>query len=158
MNPFNRESDPDRHDIWHRLVTIDCEAFAVGDWSRIEPDFDADAFEGLRCSYSTNPDDWKIVFSTLDSYRDSWLAASNEFRVKQFANLPHGDVLLARTHLELIDIKGDRALAHKKFHGDVLTADGSLLADQRQTLYRLHKRGDTWKIVGFLGQLPLLHI
>jgi hypothetical protein len=98
------------------------------------------------------------VFPTLESYRDSWLAASNEFRAKQFAGLSHGEVLVARTHLELIDIKGDRALAHKKFHGDVLMADGSRLVDQRQTLCRLHKRGDKWKIVGFLGQLPLIHI
>jgi hypothetical protein len=37
-------------------------------------------------------------------------------------------------------------------------ADGSSLTDRRQTLFMLHKRGGTWKIVGFLGQLPLLHV
>jgi hypothetical protein len=155
MNPFDSQIDPDRHEIWARLVAADCEAFATNDWRRIEQDFDADTFEGVRCNHSTNPDDWKIVFPDLDSYRDSWLAASEEFRAKEFAELSHVEALLARTHLDEIDIRRDRALVHKKFYGEVLLADGTSLADRRQTLYRLHRRGDRWRIVGFFGQLPL---
>jgi hypothetical protein len=162
MNPFDGQFDPDRHNIWQRLVAVDCEAFAAGKWSMIEGDFDAEAFEGVRCFHSTNPDDWKIVFPNLASYRDSWLAASAEFRAKKFANCSHLEALLVRCHLTEIDIQGDRALAHKKFYGEVLLADGSHLADRRQTLYRLHRlrqarpEGDQWKIVGFFGQLPLV--
>jgi hypothetical protein len=155
MNPFDCKPDPDRHYIWQRLVAIDCEAFAIGDWSMIERDFDGEAFEGVRCFHSTNPDDWKIVFPELASYRDSWLAASEQFRAKTFAKLSHLEALLARTHLTAIDIHGDRALAHKKFFGDVELADGSQLADRRQTLYRLHRRNSAWKVVGFFGQLSL---
>jgi hypothetical protein len=155
MNPFNRQTDPDRCEIWQRLVAADCEAFAIGDWSHIESDFDAASFEGVRCFHSTNPDDWKIAFPNLASYRDSWLVASQEFRAKQFANVTHLDALLARSHLKEIDIRSDRALAHKKFFGKVLLADGSYLADRRQTLYRLQRRGNGWRIVGFFGQLPL---
>ena len=155
MNPFDCKSNPDRHYIWQRLIAIDCEAFAIGDWSMIEADFNAEAFEGVRCFHSTNPDDWKIVFPNLASYRDSWLSASVQFRSKEFAKLSHYEALLARTHLGEIDIQGDRALAHKKFFGEVPMAGGLHLADRRQTLYRLHRRGDAWKIVGFFGQLPL---
>jgi hypothetical protein len=155
MNPFDRGTDPDRHTIWQRLVAVDCEAFALGDWSMIEDDFDAEVFEGVRCFQSGNPDDWRIVFPDLASYRESWLAASAQFRARKFAKLSHLDALLARTHLDEIDIAGDRALAHKKFFGDVELADGSLLADRRQTLFRLHRRGGLWKIVGFFGQLTL---
>jgi hypothetical protein len=155
MNRFDHRTDPDRHYIWQRLVAADCEAFVLGDWSTIENDFDADAFEGVRCFHSTNPDDWKIVFPDLASYRDSWLAASAEFRAKRFATLSHLEALLARTHLDEIEINGDRALAHKKFFGDVLLADGTVLNDRRQTLFRLNKREGEWKIAGFLGQLPL---
>jgi hypothetical protein len=57
--------------------------------------------------------------------------------------------------LDRIQIEGDRALAHKKFFGDVQLADGLTLADRRQTLFRLNKRDDVWKIIGFFGQLPL---
>lgn len=156
MNPFHFQKNADRYNIWQRLVAADCEAFAAGDWSMIENDFDADAFEGVRCFHSTNPDDWKIVFSDLASYRESWLAASSEFRAKKFATVTHLEALLARTHLDEIDIQGVRALAHKKFFGELLLADGSTLAERRQTLYRLHRRGRIWKIVGFFGQLPLV--
>jgi hypothetical protein len=158
MNPFECQIEPDRHVIWERLIAADCDAFSRGDWSVIEADFDADAFEGVRCFHSTNPDDWKIVFPTLEEYRVSWLAASEEFRAKRFANPSHCEVLLARNHLDLIDVAGDRALAHKKFYGDVSMEDGSRLADRRQTLFRLHKRDGKWKIIGFLGQLPLPRI
>lgn len=156
MNPFDQRIDLVRHKIWQRLVAADSEAFSLGDWSMIEQDFDATAFEGVRCFHSTNPAEWKIVFPDLGSYRDSWLAASEEFRARKFAKLTHLEALLARSHLNEIDIHGDRALAHKKFFGEVALEDGSTLADRRQTLYRLHRRGGLWKIVGFFGQLPLL--
>jgi hypothetical protein len=155
MNPFSRQGDPDRYAIWARLVAADCEAFASGDWPAIENDFDPDSFEGVRCSHSTNPDDWKISFPTLASYRDSWLTASAEFRLKKFAGLSHLEALMTRTHLDDIDLNGDRAIAVKKFHGEVFLADGSKLADRRQTLFRLHRKNGIWKIVGFFGQLPL---
>ncbi len=155
MNPFDRESEPDRHRIWQRLVAVDCEAFAAGNWAMIECDFDADAFEGVRCFHSSNPDDWKIDFPDLASYRDSWLAAAKEFRDREFAKVSHLEALLIRTHLDQIEIRGDRALARKKFFGDVPRDDGTVLMDRRQTLFRLHRRADGWKIVGFLGQLPL---
>jgi hypothetical protein len=155
MNPFDCRTDADRHEIWQRLVTADCAAFAVGDWSMIENDFDAEAFEGVRCFHSINPDDWKIVFPDLASYRDSWLAAAKEFRNRKFAAVSHSEALMVRTHLDEIDICGDRALAHKKFFGEVPYDDGSILADRRQTLFRLQKRNGSWKIVGFFGQLPL---
>lgn len=155
MNPFDARNDPDRHEIWHRLVLADGEAFAVGNWSLIESDFDAEHFEGVRCFHSSNPDDWKIVFPDLASYRDSWLAASELFRSKQFAKYSHLEALLARAHMDEIDIHGDHALAHKKFYGGVQLADGSYLTDRRQTLFRLQRRRGVWKIVGFFGQLPL---
>jgi hypothetical protein len=155
MNPFNRQSEPDRHEIWERQVAVDCWAFAIGDWPMIANDFDAEEFEGVRCFHSSNPDDWKIVFPDIASYRESWLAASVEFRAKKFAGISHVEALLARTHLSEIDIWGDRALARKKFFGEVPLADGTILADRRQTLYRLRRRGEAWKVIGFFGQLPL---
>jgi ketosteroid isomerase-like protein len=65
------------------------------------------------------------------------------------------EAVLRRTHLKQIDINGDRALAHKKFSGTINLADGTTISGSRQTIYRLHKQRGVWKIVGFLGQLPL---
>jgi hypothetical protein len=156
MNPFDEHLDSDRHQIWQRLVAVDCEAFAVGDWSAVKEDFDAAAFEGVRCFHSTNPDDWKIAFPDLASYRESWLEASTQFRAKPFAEISHVEALLLRTHMDQIDIRGDRALAHKKFYGEVRLADGHVLADRRQTLFWLQRKNSRWKIIGFFGQLPLI--
>ena len=153
-NPFD-EADFDRRYIWQRLVAVDSDAFVRGDWLMIEADFDADRFEGIRCGNSLDPDDWKIAFARLDDYRDAWLAASVEFLAKQFVGMSHREAVYRRTRLTQIDIAGDRALAHKEFSGTLKLADGSTLSGSRQTLYRLHRIAGVWKIVGFLGQLPL---
>ena len=166
-NPFDRERDPDRHCIWDRLIIADTQAFVAGDWAAIEADFDREHFEGIRCNHSTNPADWTIAFPRLDDYRESWLAASREFLAKEFLDLSHREAIYRRCRIDRIDVAGDRALAHKKFSGDVPLADGSTLSGSRQTIYRLHRiaraggvggaggAGGVWKIVGFLGQLPL---
>jgi hypothetical protein len=121
---------------------VDTGAFAAGDFSLIEVDFGAEAFEGIRCFNSSNPDDWKVVFPDLASYRASWLQASQEWRGRPRAEAVRE--LLSRVVLTQIEIRGERALAHKKF-----------VRAGRQTLYRLHKQNGVWKIVGFIGFLPL---
>ena len=121
----------------------------------IENDFDIANFEGIRCGNSTNPDEWRIVFPRLADYRDAWLAAAKDFAKKQFIDRSPLEALTSRCRLEQIDIAGEIALAHKKFSGEVNCADGSTLSGNRQTLYRLRKRDGKWKIVGFLGYLPL---
>jgi hypothetical protein len=153
-NPFP-SADADRQYIWQRQIIADSEAFAAGDWKMIENDFDAEHFEGLRAMNSTNPDDWQIVFPSLESYRDSWLALSAEFRKQKFAGLSPLEVLYARCSLGRIVINEDRAFAVKKFVGIVQRENGSTISGSRQTVYRLHHLNGQWKIVGFLGFLPL---
>ena len=155
LTPFDRATDPDRHHIWQRLIIADSEAFLRTDWQSIADDFDADHFEGIRCHDSPNPADWTLAFPTLESYRDSWLESSRKFLSRPFADVTHRDAIYTRTHLTTIDLAADRALAHKQFFGDLPMADGSTLTTRRQTLYRLHRKSSAWKIVGFLGQLPL---
>ena len=155
INPFDPNTDPDRHTIWQHLIAIDSDAFVLGDWTMIEGDFDAESFEGIRCNHSSNPDDWVIALPRLEDYRDGWLAASRDFLKKQFVAITHREAVYRRCRLTQIDINGDRALAHKKFSGDIPLIDGTTLSGSRQTLYRLHRQAGMWKIVGFLGQLPL---
>lgn len=154
-NPFDAAGDSDRHHLWQRLVAADSDAFAAGDWAAIEGDFDAERFEGIRCHNSANPDNWELAFPTLASYRDSWLVAAKDFAKKRFVGLTNREALYARTCIDRIDLAGDRALCHKKFSGDLKLADGTMHTGSRQTLYRCHRIGGAWKIVGFLGFLPL---
>ena len=155
INPFDAVADADRHWIWQHLIAIDSDAFVLGDWSMIEGDFDADNFEGIRCNHSPDPDRWELAMPRLADYRDGWLAASREFLKKQFVGITHREAVYRRCRLTQIDIAGDRCLAHKQFSGELPLADGTTLSGSRQTLYRLHRRAGAWKIVGFLGQLPL---
>lgn len=155
LNPFDPPADPERHHLWQRLVMADCEAFLAGDWSSIDNDFDAEHFEGIHCFGSTDPDKWRVTFPTLQDYRQSWQEASLQFLTRRFSGLTHRQALFARTHLTHIEITGNRALCQKQFFGELPLADGSLLTGGRQTLYRLHRKGRVWLIVGFLGQLPL---
>jgi hypothetical protein len=155
LNPFDPATNRDRHFVWDRLIRADTEAFVTSNWSMIEADFDAAHFEGIRCHHSIDPDDWTIVFPRLEDYRDSWLLASADFLKKRFVNLTHAQAIYRRCRLDRIDLLGDRALVHKKFSGEVPLADGTTLSGSRQTLYRLHRADGQWKIVGFLGQLPL---
>jgi hypothetical protein len=154
-NPFDVADDADRHAIWRILIAADSEAFVAGEWSRVKDEFDA-CFEGIRCNASANPADWRIAFPTLDTYRDAWLAASREFLARRFEGLCHLEAVYARTRLRQIDLTGARALAHKHFFGHFRQADGTVYSPgNRQTIYRMHKQRGQWKIVGFLGQLPL---
>ena len=142
MNPFDATADPDRHAIWQMLMAKDSEAFVRQDWSMVADDFDTESFEGVRCGNSTNPDNWRIVFPRLEDYRDAWLSAARDFATKRFEGMTPFEAVMSRCRLEQIDISGRIALAHKKFL-------------DRQTLYRLRNRAGDWKIVGFLGYLPL---
>jgi len=155
VNPFHPAEDADRRLLWDRLVRADSEAFVAGDWAAIDADFDGEQFEGIRCDQSADPVDWHIAFPTLASYRDNWLELSRQFLARRFVGLSHRQAIFARTHLTRIDIAGDRALCHKRFFGDLPLADGTMLTGARQTLYRVHRQRGVWKVVGFLGQLPL---
>jgi hypothetical protein len=154
-NPFDARTDADRHAIWDRLIVADTEAFVAHDWSAIAGDFAADHFEGVRCGQSSNPKNWTIAFPTLDAYRDSWLLASRDFLAKEFRDGTHREAVYRRCRIRRIDLAGDRALAFKEFTGEVPLADGSTLSGDRLTIYRLHRIDGRWRIVGFLGQLPL---
>src|SRR3954453_22343508 len=99
INPFDVTKDSDRHYIWQRLVAVDSDAFVLGDWSMIEADFDAEHFEGIRAHGSANPDDWRIAFADLASYRDSWLDVSRQFLAKRFVGITHREAVYRRTRL-----------------------------------------------------------
>ncbi len=142
--------------MWEMLHARDSEAFVTGDWDLVEGDFDAQNFEGIVCGGVYDPDKWQVTYPTVASYRDVWKVMSRDFlAMKLPAGVTHRELIYRVTRLDVIEITGDRALAHKKFLGEQVLADGSVYRLKGQTLYRLHRRGSGWKIVGFVGYLPL---
>ncbi|MEM7441769.1 MAG: hypothetical protein AAF414_00420 [Pseudomonadota bacterium] len=152
VNPFP-DDDEDRRAIWEMLVTRDIDAFIAADWMAVDGDFDRPCFLGINAGRNANPDDWKLAFPSLEDYRDEWLRQANEFAAQSFAEDTRAAIFRA-TKLTDIEIRGDQALAHKKFDGIVRRSDGGTETLNWQTVYYCRKRDNRWLISGFTGYLP----
>ncbi|WP_018237392.1 hypothetical protein [Ensifer sp. BR816] len=151
-NPFPG-GDAARHSIWEMLVTRDIDAFLSADWSMVAGDFVEDGFIGIDGKRKTDPDDWRLTFPSLAAYREEWLRQARDFAEQSFAE----DVrtaIFTTTTLEDIEVSGDRALARKKFDGEIRKADGSVDVLKWQTVYYCRLHEGRWKISGFTGYLP----
>ena len=151
-NPF-AGADPDRAAIWDMLVYRDIDAYLAVDWEAVADDFLSDEFFGIDAGKSRNADRWQPLFSSLDAYREVWIAQARETREKADPDTIRA-ALFALTTLTQIDIDGGFALAHKKFDGRVPNRDGSSERLQWQTHYYCKKVAAAWKIRGFTGYLP----
>jgi hypothetical protein len=150
-NPF--VDDADRTAIWTMLVPRDIAAFVRADWSMVEPDFAAEDFVGLNGNGAANPDAWRIGFPNLAAYRDEWLRQAQAAQQVVYAEDQEAAIHRA-TSLTEIEISGDRAVAHKKFDGEIRLADGGVERLNWQTLYFCRHIEGRWKLTGFVGYLP----
>lgn len=151
-NPFLPE-DKDRHSIWEMLVNRDIKAFTNEDWSNIADDFIKENFMGIDAGQLENPDAWKLNFSHLEAYKNEWLKQARQFRETEWGEDIEA-ALFRITVLRDIEIRNDSALAHKKFFGHIVKANGDRMPANWQTLYRCRKIKGTWKIAGFCGYMP----
>jgi hypothetical protein len=151
-NPFPA-ADPDRHAIWEMLVRRDIDAFLGQDWGMVDGDFIADGFLGINAYRSDIPDSWRVGFPTLAHYRDEWLRQAAVTAATAYAE-PLREALFRVTNLRDIDVAGDIAVAHKKFDGTVLRADGGKDVLLWQTLYFCRRHEGRWKLTGFVGYMP----
>jgi hypothetical protein len=151
-NPFP-STDTARSAIWEMLVLRDIDAFLTASWSMVEDDFIADGFIGINGNKDSNPDNWRLSFPDLASYRDEWLRQAADFADQKFDEDPR-TAIFTTTTLESIEIKGETALVRKKFDGGIKKADGSFDVMRWQTLYYCRLHEGRWKISGFTGYLP----
>jgi hypothetical protein len=149
-NPF--PNDPDRSAIWDMLVERDIAAYVSQYWAMVAGDFIEVGFIGVHAHKSPNPDDWTLAFPTLAAYREEWLRQAAESAATKFAE-PLGEGIHRVTNLEQIEINGGSAIAHKKFDGRIVLADGTFDVLNWQTLYFCRKQGGRWKISGFVGYM-----
>lgn len=151
VNPF--PNDPDRAALWEILIARDIEAFIRADWSLVADDFHADGFLGVDGRFLPNPDSWCLSFPDLASYRDEWLRQAADFAATAYAE----DTRLAlyrALSLRDIEINGNAAICHKKFHGHIARTSGPPDTLNWQTLYYARKIDGRWKLTGFTGYLP----
>jgi reactive intermediate/imine deaminase len=134
------------------LVERDTLAFLAGDWSMVKEDFYEDGFVGI--AGPSNPDHWRIRYDSLASYREDWLRSSKEYFEEELAEADKAEFLFEATVLRDIEIRGDHALAHKKFDGCASTTRNKQIVLRWQTVYHLRRMEGRWFIAGFTGYLP----
>lgn len=152
-NPFDPSTDSDKAAIWNMLVLRDIDAYIAADWSLVADDFIADKFMGIDAKNNKNPADWKMAFPCLQDYKTLWLEQALAAQKIKYAE----DLRAAihkLTQLTDIEINQHKAIACKKFDGQIKMADGSIDQLNWQTLYFCEKVGNDWKITGFTGYMP----
>lgn len=98
--------------------------------------------------------DWSLRYPTVESCRDDWLRMAADYLRKPLTAADHRGLLYRMTTLDRIEIAGDRAMIWKAFDADEPLRDGGRLKASGQSLYRLHRIVEAWKIAGFVGYLP----
>lgn len=145
-NPFF-PTDKDRWQIWEMLVSRDREAFLRQDWSVVQGDFVQKGFVGIDAGGSFDPVQWQIVFPDLDAYKHEWMRQAEQYKADP-------RLLQEGMEMDLIEIQGDVALAHKHFSKALRRETGRRVLLGWQTLYQCRREGERWKITGFTGYLP----
>jgi enamine deaminase RidA (YjgF/YER057c/UK114 family) len=151
-NPFSVQ-DADRRALWDMLVSRDIRAFVREDWSMIADDFEQKDFMGIHAGFLADPDAWRLSFPDLDAYKAEWLQQARTFKATDWGEEIEA-ALFRVTVLRDIEVQHNTALAHKKFFGTILKADGHAVPVSWQTLYYCRKIREAWKITGFTGFMP----
>lgn len=154
-NPYNALADTECHAFWQILVERDSKAFAAADWSLCNGDFAHDRFEGISAHGSLNPIDWTLRYPTLESYRDDWLEMAKKFQAIPLSGVSHLELLYRMQRFAKVDISSNRAVVWKQFAADEALTNGERYQLSAQSVYRLHRLDGRWKVVGFVGYLPL---
>jgi hypothetical protein len=152
-NPYS--TDADRCELWEILIARDSDAFAASDWSVCDGDFAHDRFEGITANGSFNPVDWALRYPTVESYREDWLHMAERYLSVPLAATPHRELLYRMQSFAKVEIAEGRAIVWKQFWADEPLANGERYRISAQSVYRLHQVDGKWKIVGFVGYLPM---
>jgi hypothetical protein len=154
-NPYDAASDADRHALWQALIARDSDSFVAADWSLCDGDFAHERFEGISAHGSLDPVDWTLRYPTVESYRDDWLDMAKRYLKVPLAAVSHRELLYKMQAFAKVDVQGDRAIVWKQFRADEPLTNGDRHTICAQSVYRLHRIDGHWRIVGFVGYLPL---
>jgi hypothetical protein len=154
-NPFDSRTHADQHALWQILIARDVKAFVAANWSICENDFAHDRFEGIHAHASLDPTSWTLQYPTVDAYRNDWLEMAHTYRNVPLADIGHTDLLFKMQRFAKVEIASDRAIVCKQFRANERLTNGERYNVYAQSIYRLHRIDARWRIVGFIGYLPL---
>lgn len=152
-NPYY--ADADWRALWEILIARDSDAFAAADWAICDGDFAHERFEGISANGSFDPINWSLRYPTVESYRDDWLQMADRFLNVPLSAVRHRELLYRMQTFAKVEIADDRAIVWKQFWADEPLTSGERYQISAQSVYRLHRIDGRWKIVGFVGYLPM---
>ena len=152
-NPFQNVSDHHAQ-IWEILMQRDIFAFTRSDWDIVKDDFEKDKFFGTHANFSDDPLKWTLAFPSLKDYRESWLCQAHESAKKSYCGSLE-ERLHHITSIGPIKLVRDKAIIWKKFDGLIKTNIGETDVLRWQTIYFCQLIRSRWKIISFIGYLPL---
>ena len=147
--------DPERAFIWEMCVRRDLEAFLAADWSICANDFVSEGFSGWNAHFNSDPQEWKLGFPNLESYRDTWIKEAKDFSEKKWGPNVR-EQLYGALLLDRIEIGADAVLVHKVFDGNLVMSNGTSERLHWQSLFNIRKQDGRWKQAGFVGYLPIV--
>ncbi|PDQ35053.1 MAG: hypothetical protein B5766_07970 [Candidatus Lumbricidophila eiseniae] len=134
--------------IHNILLERDAVGFVARDWNLVKDDFDDDMFMGS--SAENGP--LRLIYPTLESYRDSWLRQARELEGCDPVTLKRQ--LLEAMSLRTVEILHGRALVTKVIKGQLDGPAGPIKLDWVTYYFlRCDQRVNRWKITGFVGYL-----
>ena len=149
-NPF--ASDRDRQKSGKCWCSRDIAAFVAADWGMVADDFIESRLPGHPRSHIVQPGRLDGSLSQPRCLQGRVAAAGGRDGRLAFAE-PLAPAIHRATSLDMIEITGDTAVAHKKFDGAIRLADGSADILNWQTLYFCRRAAGRWKITGFVGYM-----
>lgn len=152
-NPFLNKNKKHAQ-IWEMLLLRDIQAFKDCNWEYVNNDFLEDKFFGIDAKFTNDPTKWSLAFPTLKHYKACWLEQAHASAKKEYCE-PINYSLHKVSYLDNIEIQENKAAVWKKFNGAIKLKDGTEETLSWQTIYFCEKLEKDWKIISFIGYLPL---
>jgi hypothetical protein len=149
-NPFAPDSD--EYEVWEVLMRNDFEGFLNQNWDIVEADYSEEGFYGINMNKSLSPNDWKLSFPTLDSYKEQWIKDSLDFAENTFISNPR-EIFYQTTRLENFEFFDHQMMVHKVFNGKIELLDAEPIILKWRSLFILRKTPLGWKIASFCGYI-----
>ena len=148
---------PDQERVRFIVVDEDIRAFCRGGSAIMRPYF-APEFVDYDARGHCDFTKWRVRFTSADDYLqafDKWSQGMAGRELKGYASpedwVREATILTA----EDVKIKGDCAMAPKRFLGQAVDADsGEKLSWNKTVIYLMRKQGDDWKVTGMISNLP----
>ena len=108
----------------------------------------------MHCDFT----EWSVRYTSADAYLadfDGWSRSSQTWDLEGYASSEEFVRSATILAAEDVQVKGDCALAPKRFRGRAMNrADGKEMVWDKTVIYLMRRIDDDWKVTGMISNLP----